>query len=128
MQELIKGEVAGKSRYTGKSFAFGRWIFPGGDSILEKGSKELLWVSHVVPLPCVMHKGEVSPTLVIVDVRKEHGISDAVKQVEVWESFRHHPRAPPAAAVNGNPRCHASFHMTATNMMYSFFCPASEQS
>ena len=40
---------------------------------MKKGSEELLWVSHVVPLPCVMHKGEVSPTPVIVDVRKEQG-------------------------------------------------------
>ena len=38
---------------------------------MEKGSKELLGVSHIVPLPCVMHKGEMSLAPVIVDVRKE---------------------------------------------------------
>ena len=73
MQESIKGEVAGKSRYTGRSFCLRGWIFPGGDSVLEKGSEELLGVSHIVPLPCVMHKGEMSPAPVIVDVRKEQG-------------------------------------------------------
>ena len=47
------------------------WIFPRGDSILKKGSDELLWISHVIPLPHVMHEGEVGPTPVIIDVRKE---------------------------------------------------------
>ena len=72
MQESIKDEVAGKSRYAGESFALG-WIFPGGDRVLMKGSEELLWISHVVPLPRVVHKGEVSPAPVIVDVWKEEG-------------------------------------------------------
>ena len=40
---------------------------------MEKGSKELLEVSHIVPLPRVMHKGEMSPIPVIVNVRKEPG-------------------------------------------------------
>ena len=42
---------------------------------MEKGSEELLGVSHIVPLPCVMHKGEMSPVPVIVNVRKEPGFS-----------------------------------------------------
>ena len=40
---------------------------------MEKGSEELLGVSHVVPLPCVMHKGEMSPVPVVVNVWKELG-------------------------------------------------------
>ena len=38
---------------------------------MKKGSEELLWISYVIPLPCVMHEGEVGPTPVIIDVRKE---------------------------------------------------------
>ena len=56
------------------------WIFPRGESILEKGSEELLGVSHVVPLPCVVHKGVMSPAPVIVNVQKEQGFP---MQVEV---------------------------------------------
>ena len=40
---------------------------------MEKGSKELLGISHIVPLPHVMHKGEMSPVPVIVNVWKEPG-------------------------------------------------------
>ena len=40
---------------------------------MEKGSEELLGVSHIVPLPSVVHKGEMSPVPVIVNVRKEPG-------------------------------------------------------
>ena len=40
---------------------------------MEKGSKELLGVSHIVPLPRVMHKGEMSPIPVVVNVQKEPG-------------------------------------------------------
>ena len=42
---------------------------------MEKGSEELLGVSHIVPLPRVMHKGEVSSIPVVVNVRKEPGFS-----------------------------------------------------
>ena len=40
---------------------------------MEKGSEELLGVSHIVPLPHVVHEGEMSPVPVIVNVRKEPG-------------------------------------------------------
>ena len=40
---------------------------------MEEGSEELLGVPHIVPLPCVMHEGEVSPVLIIVNVWKEPG-------------------------------------------------------
>ena len=40
---------------------------------MEKGSEELLGVSHIVPLPRVVHEGEMSPVPVIVNVRKELG-------------------------------------------------------
>ena len=60
---------------------------------MEKGSEELLWVSHVVPLPCVMHKGEMHHAPVIAGLERA-GISNAVEQVEVWESFQCHPGAP----------------------------------
>ena len=42
---------------------------------MEKGSEELLGVCHIVPLPRVMHKGEMSPVLVVVNVWKELGFS-----------------------------------------------------
>ena len=42
---------------------------------MEKGSEELLGVPHVVPLPRVVHNGEMSPIPVIVNVRKEPGFS-----------------------------------------------------
>ena len=42
---------------------------------MEKGFEELLGVSHIVPLPHVMHKGEMSPVLVVVNVQKELGFS-----------------------------------------------------
>ena len=42
---------------------------------MEKGSEELLGVSHIVPLPRVMHKGEMNPIPVVVNVRKEPGFS-----------------------------------------------------
>ena len=42
---------------------------------MEKGSEGLLGVSHIVPLPRVMHKGEMSPVLVVVNIRKEPGFS-----------------------------------------------------
>ena len=42
---------------------------------MEKGSEELLGVSHIVPLPRVVHKGEMSLVPVIVNVRKEPGFS-----------------------------------------------------
>ena len=38
---------------------------------MKKSSDELLWVSHIVPLACVMHEGKMSPTPVIIDVREE---------------------------------------------------------
>ena len=47
--------------------------FSSSESIMEKGSEELLGVSHIVPLPRVMHKGEMSPIPVIVNVWKELG-------------------------------------------------------
>ena len=40
---------------------------------MEKGSEELLGVSHIIPLPRVVHKGEMSPVPVVVNVRKEPG-------------------------------------------------------
>ena len=40
---------------------------------MEKGSKELLGVPHIVPLPRVVHEGEVSPIPVTINVRKEPG-------------------------------------------------------
>ena len=40
---------------------------------MEKGSEELLGVPHIVPLPRVMHEGEVSPVPIIVNVWKELG-------------------------------------------------------
>ena len=46
-----------------------------GDGILEKGSEELLWVTHIVPLPCIVHKGEMSPAPVIVDVWEKQGFA-----------------------------------------------------
>ena len=46
------------SRYASGSFAFRGRIFPRGESIMEKGSEELLGVPHIVPLPRVMHEGE----------------------------------------------------------------------
>ena len=38
---------------------------------MEKGSEELLEVPYIVPLPRVVHEGEVSPVPIIVNVRKE---------------------------------------------------------
>ena len=40
---------------------------------MEEGSEELLGVPHVVPLPRVVHEGEVSPIPIIVNVWKELG-------------------------------------------------------
>ena len=40
---------------------------------MEEGSEELLGVPYIVPLPCVVHKGEVSPVPIIVNVWKEPG-------------------------------------------------------
>ena len=40
-------------------------------AFLKKGSQELLWISYVISLPHVVHKGEVGPTPVIIDVWKE---------------------------------------------------------
>ena len=40
---------------------------------MEEGSEELLGVLYIVPLPLVMHEGEVSPVPIIVNVRKEPG-------------------------------------------------------
>ena len=56
------------------------WIFPGGDSVMKKGSEELLWVSNIVPLACVMHEGKVGPAPVIIDVRKEQRFPVQAKQ------------------------------------------------
>ena len=42
---------------------------------MEKGSEELLGVSHIVPLPRVMHNSEMSPVPVLVNVQKEPGFS-----------------------------------------------------
>ena len=95
---------------------------------MEKGSEELLWVSHIVPLPCVVHKGEMSPATGHSRCPEKAGISNAAEQVEMWESFRRHPGAPPTAAVNGSPKCCASFRTTATDTTYSFFRTDSEQS
>ena len=47
---------------------------------MEKGSEELLGVSHIVPLPHVVHKGEMSPVPVVVNVRKELGFPMQSKQ------------------------------------------------
>ena len=38
---------------------------------MKKGSEELLWISHVIPLACVMHQGKMGPTPVIIDVWEE---------------------------------------------------------
>ena len=40
---------------------------------MEEGSEELVGVPHVVPLPHVVHEGEVGPVPIIVNVRKEPG-------------------------------------------------------
>ena len=40
---------------------------------MEEGSEKLLRVPDIVPLPHVMHEGEVSPVPIIVNVRKEPG-------------------------------------------------------
>ena len=95
VQESIKDEVAGRSRYAGGSFAFGDGSFPEVTAFLEKGSEELLWVSHIIPLACVMHEGKVGPAPVIIDVREEEGFLMQSKQVEVWKSFQGHLGAPP---------------------------------
>ena len=62
---------------------------------MEKGSKEILWMSHTVPLPGVMHKGENESRTSDSKCQGKATISDAVEQVEAWESFRRHPGAPP---------------------------------
>ena len=73
MQESIKDEVAGNVKIHWRKFCLRGWIFSGGDCVLEKGSEELLWVSHVIPLACVMHEGKVGPTPVIIDIWEEEG-------------------------------------------------------
>ena len=40
---------------------------------MEEGSEELLGVPYIVPLPRVVHEGEVSPVSIIVNVRKGPG-------------------------------------------------------
>ena len=86
---------------------------------MEKGSEELLGVSHIVPLPPVMHKGEMSPIPVIVNVWKELGFLMQSNRKKCG-SHLGVIREIPAAAVSGNPKCHASFRTTATNTTYSF--------
>ena len=54
---------------------------------MEKGSEEFLWVSHVVPLSCVVHKGEVSPAPVIIDVREKQGFQMQPDQYEGGSHF-----------------------------------------
>ena len=94
------GDVAGKSRYAGRKFCLWGWIFPRDDGTLEQGSEEFLWVSHVVPLSCVVHRashvvplscvvhqGEVGPAPIIIYVRKKQGFPMQPDQYEGGSHF-----------------------------------------
>ena len=48
-------------------------ILPRGERVMEKGSKEVLGISHVVPLPHVVHQGKMGPIPVVINVRKRRG-------------------------------------------------------
>ena len=42
---------------------------------MEEGSEEFLGVSHIVPLPRVVHNDEMSPVPVIINIQKDMGFS-----------------------------------------------------
>ena len=94
---------------------------------MEEGSDELLEVSNIVPLPSVVHKGEMSPIPVIVNAGKSQDFRCSQTRRSMGVSSAP-SRSSPAAAVNGNPKCHAGFRMTATDTTYSFLRSVSVQS
>ena len=42
---------------------------------MKQGSNEFLRVSDIVSFPCIMHDSKVGPISVIIDIRKELGLS-----------------------------------------------------
>ena len=131
VQDSNKGEVAGMSRYASGSFAFRDGFFPQVKALWRRALRNFWGVSHIVPLPHVMHKGEMSPIPVIVNVRKEPGFlmqSNEKKCGSHLSVILELTSSSPAAAANGNPKCRAGFRTTATDRTYSFLGPVFKQS
>ena len=70
-----RGKLPAISRYANGSLAFGDIFFSGAESIVKQGSDKFLRVPDVVSFPHVMHNGKVSLVPVIIDVRKDPGLS-----------------------------------------------------